>query len=219
MVNNSIVAQILPPKIPSKEDDNIRSMPLLKLESCDCNCTSFPKVSNVLLEEGDGNAYVDQDMQDQSEKNVEDDEASTNNVCEPSLPTTLLSETFTLKGSSFHGEFQRVLRSCKHMLLENIPIEMRLCNEPVNINDENAVVVQAKVHGKFQSIGYIPGKKLQKVGSAVNNNAITDIVLTRVQYSYIWGAGEHKYIPQITITKHGKWLQDDKTYRYNALFD
>ena len=69
MVNNSIVAQILPPKIPSKEDDNISSMPLLKLESCNCSCTSFPKVSNVLLEEGDGNdAHVDQDMQDQSEK-------------------------------------------------------------------------------------------------------------------------------------------------------
>ena len=71
------------------------------------------------------------------------------------------------------------------MLLENIPIEMRLCNEPVNINDENAVVVQAKVHGNFQPMGYIPGEKLQKVGSAANNNAITDIVLTRVQYSYL----------------------------------
>jgi hypothetical protein len=111
------------------------------------------------------------------------------------------------------------IRSCKHMLLENIPIEMRLCNEPVNINDENAVVVQAKVHGKFQSIGYIPGKKIKKILSAINDNAITDIVLTRVQYSYIWGAGEHKYIPQITVTKHGKLSRDDKTYRYNGLFD
>ena len=162
MVNNSVVAQTLPPKLPSKEDDNIRSMPLLKLESCNCNCTSFPKetkVSNVLLEEGDSDAHVNQDMQNQSEKNVEKDEASANNVSEPSAsqPTTLNSETFTLKGSSFHEEFHRELCSCKHMLLENIPIEMRLCNEPVNINDENAVVVQAKVHGRFRSVGCVPG--------------------------------------------------------------
>ena len=90
-------------------------MPLLKLESCNCNCTSFPKetkVSNVLLEEGDSDAHVNQDMQNQSEKNVEKDEASANNVSEPSAtqPTTLYSETFTLKGSSFHEEFQRELR-------------------------------------------------------------------------------------------------------------
>lgn len=103
MVNNSVVAEVLPPKLPSKEDDDIHSMPLLKLESCDCNCTSFPNVSDVLLEEGDGNdARVDQDVQDQIEKNQEEIKASTNNVCE-STRSTLFSETYALKGSTFHN--------------------------------------------------------------------------------------------------------------------
>lgn len=104
MVNNSVVAEVLPPKLPSKEDDDIHSMPLLKLESCDCNCTSFPNVSDVLLEEGDGNdARVDQDVQDQIEKNQEEIKASTNNVCESTRSTSLFSETYALKGSTFHN--------------------------------------------------------------------------------------------------------------------
>jgi hypothetical protein len=233
MVNNSIAAQVLPPRMPSSEEDDIVSMPFLKLDSCKCNCTSFPELSDVLLEEGKRNACdVSNEAEAMEAANMAEDASATailsaNNIsaseanstdCYPESEVSY-SETFTLKGSSFHKDFQRVLRSCKQMLLENIPVELKLCNEPVNVNDENAIVAKAKVNGNFSSIGYVPGKKLKKIESAVNNNEITNIALTTVQYTFIWGAGEHKYIPQITITKNGKWLQDDKRYKYNKLFD
>ena len=64
-------------------------------------------------------------------------------------------------------------------------------------------------------IGYIPGMKIVKIEAAIESNKIVGIVLSRVQYTYIWGAGEHKYIPFITVTMKGKWAADDKHYKYN----
>ena len=128
------------------------------------------------------------------------------------------SETFDLKVSTFHQQFQIALQKCKQKLIDNIPVELQLAIEPVNVKDENAIVVQVNLDGIFTAIGYIPGRKVQKVKAALSNNEIINLALTRVQYKYIWGAGMHKYIPQITITKNRRWLKDDNKYRYNSIF-
>ena len=99
-----------------------------------------------------------------------------------------------------------------------MPVELQLAIEPVNVEDENAIVVQVNLDGIFTAIGYIPGRKVQKVQAALNNNEIINLALTRVQYKYIWGAGIHKYIPQLTITKNERWLKDDNKYQYNSIF-
>ena len=130
MVNNSIAAQVLPPRMPSSEEDDIVSMPFLKLDSCKCNCTSFPELSDVLLEESKRNACdVSNEAEAMEAANMAEDASATailsaNNIsaseanstdCYPESEVSY-SETFTLKGSSFHKDFQRVLRSCKQML-------------------------------------------------------------------------------------------------------
>ena len=59
-------------------------------------------------------------------------------------------------GSTFHVDFQNVLQDCKQALRNVEPVEIQLVEEPVNVNDENAVIIQAKVGEHFSAIGYIP---------------------------------------------------------------
>lgn len=224
LVNNSVVAQALHPISGYREDtDDVLSMPLLNLNSSTCNCSTFPQLSDVLFEEEDtqsqGNIASggrNENMEPEENQNMD---MEADETCTASPTDVLYCETFSLKGSTFHRDFQNVLGDCKQqMLLENGSVEIKLSKEPMNVNDENAIVVQAKVNDGFSTIGYIPGKKLKKIEAALKSNDITNVALTRVQYTYVWGAGEHKYIPSITITKKGTWLKDDKTYRYNNNF-
>ena len=69
--------------------------------------------------------------------------------------------------------------------------------------------MQAKMNDNFSSIGNAPRQKIQKVQAAVTNNDIKTIDLL-VQYTYVWGAGDHKIIPYITVTKEAGCLLDKK---------
>ncbi len=237
LVNNSIAAtyetNIQPTVMPNIEDNDIPSMPFLKLHSCICNCSaSYPK--QVPLEAGDkehdgiGNdttqAQTSQDEQNAQNRqlddivlNTSDDDEEADGVGSNTEAEVCYSETFQLKGSTFHKEFQRTLHDCKEILLnKSSSVELTFVKEPVNISDENAIVVQAKVGQHFSSIGYVPGKKIAKIEAAIESKKIVGIILSRVQYTFIWGAGEHKYVPFITVTKKGKWPADDKRYKYNT---
>ena len=221
-MNNSVVAQVVAPILPPREED-IVSMPYIKLNSCNCNCTSFPILGDVMIA-GNDEASLNFER-DSHNRSIQ----ASSSIAEPVQPTIsedqssdeeiqAFSETFNLKGSTFHKEFQIALQKCKQKLIENMPVELQLAIEPVNVEDENAIVVQVNLDGISTAIGYIPGRKVQKVQAALNNNEIINLALTRVQYKYIWGAGIHKYIPQLTITKNGRWLKDDNKYQYNSIF-
>ena len=207
------------PILPQCEED-IESMPFIKLHSFECNCTLFPILGDVIIaNSNESNLNFERDSDDQSiiKANSTTGEP-TSSVESSDEEIQKFSETFDLKGSTFHKEFQFALHKCKQKLVDNIPVELQLFSEPVNVEDENAIIVQVKLNGILTAVGYIPGKKVKKVQAALNNNEITNLQLTRVQYKYIWGAGMHKYVPQLTITKNGRWLKDDKRYRYNSIF-
>ena len=76
---------------------------------------------------------------------------------------TLFTESFKLKGSSFHEHFQRCLRSCKEKLKNKISVPLKLRFEPTNRRDENAILVLAYPVNSWEPMGYIPGMKLAKL--------------------------------------------------------
>ena len=76
---------------------------------------------------------------------------------------TLFTESFKLKGSSFHKHFQRCLRSCKEKLKKKISVPLKLRFEPTNRRDENAILVLAYPVNSWEPMGYIPGMKLAKL--------------------------------------------------------
>lgn len=80
--------------------------------------------------------------------------------------TQLFTETFTLKGSSFHEHFQWGLKQCKVAFIRKDKIPVKLVFEPMNVKDENAIIVQVMID-TWKPIGYIPGKKVIKVTNAI----------------------------------------------------
>ena len=94
-----------------------------------------------------------------------------------SLKDTMSTETFSLKGSSFHDHFQCALRLCRESLKRKESIPLKLIFEPVNRRDKNAIIVQAGCD-TWQPIGYIPGIKVPKVTKAICNKEITKTVMS-----------------------------------------
>jgi len=126
----------------------------------------------------------------------------------------LFTETFTLKGSSFHEHFQEGLKLCKGALMKKETVPMKLVYEPINRRDENAVLVQAKCD-TWRPIGYIPGIKVPKVTVAINAKEITKIVLTNIKYQYVFPISSFKYFATVSISKKGKWIKNKDSYKYN----
>ena len=98
---------------------------------------------------------------------------------EPNCSTEveLYSETFTLKGCSYHEHFQRALTEIKHKLINGETVPVQLHFEPVNRRDENAIVVHACLGNCWKPNGYVPGIKVAKVTHAVNNQEITKMTI------------------------------------------
>lgn len=132
----------------------------------------------------------------------------------PSVKDVLFTETYTLKGSSFHEHFQSALKLCKEALKKKETVPVKLIFEPVNRRDENAIIVQAGFD-MWQPIGYVPGIKVPKVTEAIRNKEITKIVITNVKYQYIFPIASFKYTATLSISKKGKWRKNKDSYKYN----
>lgn len=127
---------------------------------------------------------------------------------------TLFTETFTLKGSSFHEHFQLGLKMCKEALIKKDTVPVKLVYEPINRRDENAILVHTECVNTWRPIGYIPGIKVPKVTQAIEDKEITKIVLTNVKYQFIFPISSFKYFATISITK-GKWRKNRDSYKFN----
>ena len=85
------------------------------------------------------------------------------------------SETITLRGVSFHVEFQNTISRCRKNITENQPILTRFRRKPDNDEDRNAVAVEVFLQGHWKPMSYIyiPGNKVPKVQAALTNLLIS----------------------------------------------
>ena len=211
--NQSLVSAPLPPRS-DYGANQYPEMPWLDCETVNCNCSRFPELSNVILAE-----------QPTPKSNVEvsgensSDETPASSVANDDiddLEVTLYSEYVKLKGCTYHEHFQEALKSCKSKQRARQEILLKLYYEPTNVADENAVVAQVQLHdGEWTSIGYIPGKKVQKILDAFLSCIIKSVKFKKIEYSYIWSIGEFKYIPTLVVTKQGRWPRENDSYSYN----
>ena len=139
--------------------------------------------------------------------------APENSVCDGG--ETLFTESFTLKGSSYHEHFQSALKICKQKMINKEPVPVQLSFEPVNRRDENAILVHASPDDSWKPIGYIPGLKVAKVTQAIKNKEIANMSISSIKYQYIFPISSFKYFATVTITKKGRWMKNRDTYKYN----
>ena len=69
--------------------------------------------------------------------------------------TPFFTEYVVLRGSSFHEDWQATLKKCRQILSAKVEVELSHQNEPDNIRDCNAIIVQAKVNSQWDRISYI----------------------------------------------------------------
>ena len=63
-------------------------------------------------------------------------------------------------------------------------VELHLQNEPFNIRDCNAIIVQAKVNSQWDRIGYIPKEKVLKFTSAIRNNELKHMKIKNIKCQF-----------------------------------
>ena len=197
-------AAAIAPRIP--EVDLYLQCPFVDLKNTSCNCSKFPHVGSVLLEE-----YMLEIKQEEVNEGYDDESQPQ----EKETETELFTEVYKLKGSSYHEDFQQALRICKFKLINNNFPHLRCHLEPTNAQDVNAVVVQVLLDDKWCPIGYVPAKKVQKVNIAIMKGELRDTALVNVVYQYIHDLERHKYFPIVKLTKNRRWPHDNSDYVYN----
>ena len=157
LLNQTSVAINLPPYDNYEEENNIEEMPWLDITRVDCNCNSYPNVSNVAVRtsvvfaashirfhSGESRCDSDSNISELDLSEPEPDHPSTADVEE-----THYAEYFKLKGSTYHEHFQKALKQSKRSLLNKQEVPIQLDIELANAKDENAIVVQAKLEGMW----------------------------------------------------------------------
>ena len=108
------------------------------------------------------------------------------NVTVCRLTETLFTESFTLKGSSYHEQFQNTFKNCKEKCINKEFVPVKLSFEPVNRRDENAILLHAFPGDSWKPIDYISGKKVAKVTQAIKNKEINCMQITAIRYQYVF---------------------------------
>ena len=140
------------------------------------------------------------------------------NISVCGVTETLFTESFTLKGSSYHEHFQKALKQCKEKRIKKESVPVKLSFEPVNRRDENSILVHACLVDSWKPIGDVPGIKVAKVTQAISKKEITGMEITAIRYQYVFALNCHKYFSSVSISKKGKWMKDRDSYKYNENF-
>ena len=194
------------------------TIPYLDLSSCRyCNCFNHPRRGTILVESG---TKLDQEnAEDKTESNgLKSSHASV--PCDDlNDEASFYTQKFTLKGISFHPDFQVTIKRSRELIAQQHNLELKLVRETDNFEDSNAVVVQVKMQGHWKSIGYIPAKKVPKVQIAIHKKEITLIRFESIRKKYFQAIQQHLYTPSVLITKLHPWLLDQPDYQYNDSID
>lgn len=209
----------LQPVNPS-DDEQCTTFPCLDFQKCICNCTSFPRVGWVLVNEGNLNTYGDalsgrESDGEASDECSEEDLSEEKNENQESDSEAMYAEKINLKGANYHKDFQVALRQCNRQSGNSGKTDLRLEFEPINYKDENAIIVQAHLEGKWQPIGYIPGPKVPKLTRAMFSGTIQDLKLNRIVRTYVKDIGQNMFNGSIIVVKRGRWESDKELYTYN----
>ena len=203
---------------------------MILLSSCSAAATATAsKLQNLSLCDEENGSEVDEhedeeeqaadlDLDDDFSETVAIEDSDIGKLFGPDNTTTgdeFYTETFTLKGSSYHEHFQTALKLCKLKMINKEPVPIQLSFEPVNRRDENAILVHACHEGTWEPLGYVPGVKIAKVTEAIKNKEITKMAVSSIRYQYIVPIASFKYFASVTVTKKGKWLKNRDSYKYN----
>ena len=89
-------------------------------------------------------------------------EASSTEETAEDLEIIQYTEIFSLKGVSYHPEFQVTIAHCRKCLAENQAVSVHLRHEQDNGEDKNAVIVETFCRATGNPLGTFLGKKCQK---------------------------------------------------------
>lgn len=237
------------PRQDYEEEDPLPTIPWLDVLVCSCNCSSFPRIGNIVVNANNGNTEnpyelelsddceseedipgdievsiqeSDSDEQDDNDNNYAGAAANDDNDDGNQCVediTEKFTEYFALKGSSYHEDCQKALKRCKQLQLSKQDIEMRVNPEPTNIRDKNAILVEAHLDGEWSRVGYIQKEKIRKVTAAIKNNEIDNVRFKSIGFMFIPDLNDWLYQPRILITKSHRWLPTDANYKYNDNLD
>ena len=176
----------------TEEDSFADCCPWLELTRCQCNCTNFPTLGNVLVDchtpvadpvDDSGDSWDEDEEEDVQIHQEENDIEEASDEEEESVP--MFTEYVALRDSSFHEDCQSTLKKCRELLCAKRAVELRVLPEPNNIRDCNALIIQAKVENQWDRIGYIPKEKVPKFTSAIRNNELKDVKFRNIKCHYV----------------------------------
>ena len=203
------------------DDTFVDCCPWLDWTTCNCNCSSFPALGNVFLDsQTPKNENESSDSDEYHEDDVatfhEDEFGCNNEDSQEECDDTSYTEYVALRGSSFHEDCQATLKKCRELLSAKRTVKLRVCPEPENIRDCNALIIQAKVDGQWDRIGYIPKEKVPKFTAAIRQHELKEIRFKNIRCQYVMCDNPTlTFMASVLVVKRGKWLPNDGKYRYN----
>jgi len=141
------------PKATEHETNSKPQMPYIDLDSVNCNCSRWPKPGLILTTE---------DHQNNASQFVTPDPVEHNSTVETDNSAMSL-EVFKLKGCSYHPPMQKALRFVQGKIAAKEELDVKILEQPLNVEDENALIVKVKINEIYEPVGYVQRNKIPKI--------------------------------------------------------
>ena len=113
--------------------------------------------------------------------------------------------TFKCMGANRDSNHQAVLAATFETRGEGNDVPVRICPEPDNPKDSEAVAFQCYLSGAWKRIGYVVNEALPEVHSALENKTILSVEFAWVKFLLCWSYSGPGFYAGINESKGGDW--------------
>ena len=126
------------------------------------------------------------------------------------------NEVFNVMGSVKEKRYQDALDRVQELMAKDENVPVRVERDPDNIQDKNALIVEAFVNESWKNVGTIQKRKIPKLTRALRQGTAGSYRFAgSPQYKLnVYKSGLNGLTCQLIITNKGRWDDDDRTYYY-----
>ena len=127
------------------------------------------------------------------------------------------NNVFNVMGSVKEKRYQDALERVQELMAKEENVPLRVERDPDNIQDKNALIVEAFVDQSWKNVGTIQKRKIPKLTRALRQGTVGSYRFAgSPQYKLnVYKSGLHGQTCQLITTNKGRWDDDDRTYYYD----
>ena len=170
-----MAGKALRPKVQYDNNNSTSQMPYLDIDSVSCNCWRWPKRGMILFTSTSADKSI-------SSKDLDE---KMNVMVKTKYQMKLMTRRYP------SWKWDKVIQG---KISKKEELDVKIVEQPVNVQNENALIVKVLINAMYEPVGYVPGKKVHKFTVLSSTKSWDTIIIIKASSSNLHPCHQWLYV-------------------------